>query len=59
MAHVVLGLLIWLTVLAWARLGYLGPGKNLPVQIASVYWHFVDAVWVAVFTTYYLTPYMR
>jgi cytochrome c oxidase subunit III len=23
-----------------------------------LYWHFVDVVWLFVFTTYYLTPYL-
>ena len=28
------------------------------MTIASVYWHFVDVVWLFVFTTFYLSPYV-
>jgi heme/copper-type cytochrome/quinol oxidase subunit 3 len=65
MAHVVAGIL-GLTVLAlWLAFGKrqaLGPGKELhqrPLSIGSIYWHFVDVVWLAVFTTFYLEPYWR
>lgn len=56
MAHVAVGLLILLAVLLWSFLGYFGPGRSAPVSIAAVYWHFVDAVWITVFFTLYLTP---
>jgi heme/copper-type cytochrome/quinol oxidase subunit 3 len=29
------------------------------VTNATLYWHFVDAVWLAVFTTIYITPHLR
>jgi cytochrome c oxidase subunit III len=28
------------------------------VSAGVLYWHFVDAVWLFVFATYYLTPYL-
>jgi heme/copper-type cytochrome/quinol oxidase subunit 3 len=58
MAHVVAGLGVLLTVFAWSLLGYFNPRRSAPVLIASVYWHFVDVVWIFVFTTFYLTPYL-
>ncbi|HUF13303.1 MAG TPA: cytochrome c oxidase subunit 3 [Longimicrobiales bacterium] len=53
-AHVTIGV-IWLFVL-WlqALLGRLGPDKALNVEIAGLYWHFVDIVWIALFTLIYL-----
>lgn len=58
MAHVVAGLVVLLTILVWSVLGYFNPRRSAPVLIASVYWHFVDIVWIFVFTTFYLTPYL-
>ena len=39
-------------------LGYFNPRRHAPVSIGSAYWHFVDAVWLFVFFTFYLTPYL-
>jgi heme/copper-type cytochrome/quinol oxidase subunit 3 len=30
----------------------------MSVLNVSMYWHFVDAVWLAVFTSLYITPYI-
>jgi len=53
-AHVTIGVL-WLMIL-WlqALRGKLGPEKALNVEIAGLYWHFVDIVWIALFTLIYL-----
>jgi heme/copper-type cytochrome/quinol oxidase subunit 3 len=56
MAHVVVGVLALLAVTVWSSLGYFGPVRSAPVTIAAIYWHFVDAVWIVVFFTFYLTP---
>ena len=53
-AHVTVGVM-WLLVLwldAWR--GRLGPGDALRLEIAGLYWHFVDIVWIAIFTLIYL-----
>jgi heme/copper-type cytochrome/quinol oxidase subunit 3 len=53
-AHVTVGVL-WLLTLAWllAR-GRLGAGQAVLVDVAGLYWHFVDVVWIAIFTLVYL-----
>lgn len=56
MAHVAAGLLMLLAVAVWTALGWFDGRRYAPVSIAAVYWHFVDAVWLAVFFTYYVTP---
>jgi cytochrome c oxidase subunit 3 len=56
MAHVVVGLFLLLAVIVWSFLGYFGPARSSYVSIAVIYWHFVDAVWITVFFTLYLTP---
>ncbi len=59
MAHVAVGVLALATVLIWSEFGYFDTRRNAPVLISSLYWHFVDAVWVVLFTMFYLTPYLR
>ena len=53
-AHVTLGV-IWLWSL-WmmAMKGKLPKERALDVEIAGLYWHFVDVVWIAIFTLIYL-----
>lgn len=58
MAHVVVGLLMLIAVLVWCWRGYFGPHRHSYVSIAAIYWHFVDVVWLAVFFTFYITPYL-
>jgi cytochrome c oxidase subunit 3/cytochrome o ubiquinol oxidase subunit 3 len=53
-AHVTGGVL-WLSILLIRSLrGKLPPGKSLQLEIAGLYWHFVDIVWIAIFTLIYL-----
>lgn len=53
-AHVTIGV-IWLLIL-WFQLyaGRLGPPDALKVEIAGLYWHFVDIVWIVIFMLIYL-----
>lgn len=57
MAHVIVGLFVLATLILWTALGLFGSGRHAPIGIGSLYWHFVDAVWLAVFTSLYITPY--
>ncbi len=53
-AHVALGI-VWLLGLYWvSRKGRLGPRTALDVELAGLYWHFVDIVWIVIFTLLYL-----
>ena len=58
MAHVVAGLIILLSMAVWTALDFFSPRRRIAVSAGVLYWHFVDAVWLFVFTTYYLTPYL-
>jgi heme/copper-type cytochrome/quinol oxidase subunit 3 len=55
-AHVVIGI-VWLLSL-WARSmqGRLPTDKAEAVEISGLYWHFVDVVWIVIFTAVYLVP---
>ena len=55
-AHVAVGLIMIAVVLIRAWLGHFRLGRHLAVTTTAWYWHFVDAVWLAVFTTLYLSP---
>jgi heme/copper-type cytochrome/quinol oxidase subunit 3 len=53
-AHVTLGIVWLLSLFIIARKGRLGPNTALDVEIAGLYWHFVDIVWIVIFTLVYL-----
>ena len=52
--HVVMGLLALLTVAVFYFASELRPEHAERVEILAMYWHFVDAVWVVVFTVVYV-----
>lgn len=58
MAHVIVGVLVLSAVFLWSLMGYFGPRHHARVTVAALYWHFVDAVWLCVFFTFYLSPYL-
>jgi cytochrome c oxidase subunit 3/cytochrome o ubiquinol oxidase subunit 3 len=52
--HVTVGI-VWLwTLFGMAVRGQLPKERALDVEIAGLYWHFVDVVWIAIFTLVYL-----
>ncbi|MCA0375171.1 MAG: cytochrome c oxidase subunit 3 [Gemmatimonadetes bacterium] len=53
-AHVTAGVIWLLTLLAIDYKRGLKPSDALLVDIAALYWHFVDVVWIAIFTLVYL-----
>jgi heme/copper-type cytochrome/quinol oxidase subunit 3 len=58
MVHVAVGLLILLSIFIWSWRGYFGPHRHSYVSIGTIYWHFIDIIWLAVFFTFYITPYL-
>jgi heme/copper-type cytochrome/quinol oxidase subunit 3 len=58
MAHVIVGLGGLVMLLAGALRGYFDCERHSVVSIGIVYWHFVDAVWIAVYASIYLSPYL-
>jgi cytochrome c oxidase subunit III len=52
--HVTVGLLMLGIVLIFGLAGRLGVEQSQRVDVLSLYWHFVDAVWVVVFTVVYI-----
>jgi heme/copper-type cytochrome/quinol oxidase subunit 3 len=56
--HVLVGLLIsaWTQVRAWR--GAFSSDRHLTVQNFTMYWHFVDVVWVFILSSLYLSPHL-
>ena len=52
--HVTVGLLLLGLVLVFGLRGALGPQHHERVEVLSWYWHFVDVVWIVVFTVVYV-----
>ena len=59
MAHVAVGLLMLVALLAWTVMGRFDQGHHEHLALGALYWHFVDVVWLAVFTTAYLVPHLQ
>jgi cytochrome c oxidase subunit 3/cytochrome o ubiquinol oxidase subunit 3 len=55
-AHVTVGILMLLTLVALSFGGRITPARSETVELVGLYWHFVDIVWIAIFTIVYLIP---
>jgi cytochrome c oxidase subunit 3/cytochrome o ubiquinol oxidase subunit 3 len=56
-AHVTVGIIILFSVFLNSLRGKIRQENSLVVELAGLYWHFVDIVWVVIFTVVYLLPY--
>lgn len=52
--HVTIGIVMLVTTLALTFNGRVNPSNPESVEIVGLYWHFVDIVWIIVFTVVYL-----
>jgi cytochrome c oxidase subunit 3/cytochrome o ubiquinol oxidase subunit 3 len=52
--HVIVGLILLLAVFIFALMRALHPEDTKRVEVLALYWHFVDCVWVIVFTVVYV-----
>ena len=53
-AHVFVGLTLLLMATIRSFRGHYSPDAHLGVEIPGIYWHFVDIMWIVVYTTVYL-----
>jgi len=53
-SHVVVGLLALTIVLVFSLRGAIKREHAERIEVLALYWHFVDAVWVVVFTVVYI-----
>ena len=55
-AHVTIGIIMLMSLLVMSFRGNLGTERAETVEIIGLYWHFVDIVWIVIFTIVYLFP---
>jgi cytochrome c oxidase subunit 3 len=53
-AHVFVGLTLLAMANIRAQRGHYSPKQHRGVEVPGIYWHFVDAMWIVVFTTVYV-----
>jgi len=54
--HVAVGVLMLLTLFTLSFAGKITQDSALTVELVGLYWHFVDIVWIVIFTVVYLIP---
>ena len=54
--HVTIGILMILMLYTLSKLGRLPMDDDVRVDMIALYWHFVDIVWIVIFTFIYLIP---
>ena len=55
-AHVTIGILMLLSLVGMNLTGHLETADARKVEMVGLYWHFVDIVWIIIFTVVYLVP---
>ena len=56
--HVTIGVLWLLSILIYSYVKPTGAKDALSLEIAGLYWHFVDIVWIIIFTVVYLVEFV-
>jgi heme/copper-type cytochrome/quinol oxidase subunit 3 len=57
--HVTVGIIMLLSLVILSFRGGVTQRDALNVEIVGLYWHFVDIVWIIIFTLVYLIPYEK
>jgi len=53
-AHVFIGLTLLAMVTVRSFKGHFSPHEHRGVEVPGIYWHFVDVMWIVVYTTIYI-----
>ena len=53
-AHVLIGVILLATMFVLSLSGRLYADRGLNIELVGLYWHFVDIVWIVIFTIVYL-----
>jgi cytochrome c oxidase subunit 3/cytochrome o ubiquinol oxidase subunit 3 len=54
--HVTIGILMLLSLVVMSFTGKITQKQSMTVELVGLYWHFVDIVWIVIFTVVYLIP---
>jgi heme/copper-type cytochrome/quinol oxidase subunit 3 len=57
--HLIIGIAFLVFLMVRGVQGRYGPGRLTEVEVVVLYWHFVDTVWIAVFSSLYLSVSLR
>jgi heme/copper-type cytochrome/quinol oxidase subunit 3 len=57
--HVTIGIIMLVSLVVMSLRGGVTQRDALNVEIVGLYWHFVDIVWIIIFTLVYLIPYEK
>lgn len=57
-AHLVVGMLMLAFIIVRSFLGHFTDENKLAPENVALYWHFVDAIWIAVFLTLHISPHL-
>jgi cytochrome c oxidase subunit 3/cytochrome o ubiquinol oxidase subunit 3 len=55
-AHVTVGIIMLMAVAGMVSRGKIAGDKPEVIELVGLYWHFVDIVWIVIFTLVYLIP---
>ena len=55
-SFVTIGVIWLLSIVGASFRGHIRPDNALMLEISGLYWHFVDIVWISIFTVVYLVP---
>ena len=55
-AHVAVGVFMLLSLTGASLMGRVPRSSSMNVELVGLYWHFVDIVWIVIFTVIYLIP---
>jgi cytochrome c oxidase subunit 3/cytochrome o ubiquinol oxidase subunit 3 len=55
-AHVTVGILMLLSLAGLTKLDRVKPDQHIKTEMIGLYWHFVDIIWIIIFTVVYLIP---
>jgi cytochrome c oxidase subunit 3/cytochrome o ubiquinol oxidase subunit 3 len=55
-AHVTIGIIMLMSLVAITLRGNISGNRAEVIEIVGLYWHFVDIVWIVIFTLVYLIP---
>ena len=56
--HVTIGVLLLLSILIVSYIRPTGPKDAVYLEVIGLYWHFVDIVWIVIFTVIYLVEFV-
>jgi cytochrome c oxidase subunit III len=45
-------------LILWTSLGYFSARRSVVVRASALYWYFVTVIWLAIFVTFYISPYL-